>query len=155
MATRQERRRIIDLTARDHFVRWADDLFYLERGSCPYLKDGLCSVQEIKPFVCQIFPFAPRVVEGELWLYCVGECLAATNLPPGFTEKAVTLARAFFQNRPFAEYADYWNKNKIGDFDDDQLVFRVKVFEEATVQDINHDRTPSDHHCSNGPSALI
>lgn len=128
MVTGEERCRITGLTAQDHFTHWADDLFYLERGVCPYLKNGLCSVQEFKPFVCQIFPFSPRVVNGELWLFCVGECEAASRLPAGFTERAIQLAQQFFRNRPPEDYAEYWNQNKTGDFDDQRVVFKVKVF---------------------------
>jgi hypothetical protein len=128
MVTSEERREIIALTAQDHFVHWSEELFFLERGPCPYLKDGLCSVQEVKPFVCQIFPFVPRVVDGEFWLYCVGECSAASNLPAGFTAKALRLAQVFFRNRSPRDYADYWNRNKVGDFDEQLVVFRVKVF---------------------------
>jgi Fe-S-cluster containining protein len=129
MVSSAERHQIVDLTTRDHFVHWADDLFYLERGTCPYLKNGLCSVQEFKPFVCQIFPFSPRVVDGELWLFCVGECEAASKLPPGFTERAIRLAQQFFRDRLPGDYAEYWNQNKLGDFDDEQVTVRVKVFD--------------------------
>src|SRR5215218_5504231 len=47
---------IVGRTGRDEFVRWNDDFLYLDRDRCPYLtSEGLCSVQEIKPFVCKIF----------------------------------------------------------------------------------------------------
>lgn len=128
MVSEWERLRIITLTERDHFVHWSDDLFYLERGPCPYLENGRCSVQEVKPFVCQIFPFVPRVVDGEIWLFCVAECGAASKLPAGFTERALRMAREFFRDRRLEDYAEYWNQNKLGDFDDKHVVFRVKVF---------------------------
>jgi Fe-S-cluster containining protein len=128
MVTSEERRKIVGLTAQNHFVRWSEDLFFLERGPCPYLKDGLCSVQEVKPFVCQIFPFVPRVVDGEFWLFCVGECDAASKLPAGFTERALQLAQEFFRNRTAQNYANYWNQNKVGDFDEQRVVLKIKVF---------------------------
>ena len=128
MVIGEERHRIVSSRGEDHFVHWSEDLFFLERGPCPYLKNGLCSVQEIKPFVCQIFPFVPRVVDGEFWLFCVGECEAASRLPVGFTERAIRLAREFFRNRRSQDYAEYWNQNKIGDFDEHLLIFKVKVF---------------------------
>lgn len=127
MVTSEERRNIIELTARDHFVPWSKGLFFLERGACPYLKDGMCSVQAVKPFVCQIFPFVPRVVNGEVWLFCVGECSAAKKLPAGFTEKALRLAQEFFRDRNPQDYVDYWNQNKVGDFDEQRVVLKVKV----------------------------
>lgn len=127
MATSEERETIVKFSGSDHFVLWREGLWYLDRGVCPYLKDGLCSVQQVKPFACQIFPFVPRVVDGQLWLYCVGECDAASHLPPGFTEKAVRLARTFFAGISLDKYEDYWNENKIGDFDEERVQFRVRV----------------------------
>lgn len=129
MVTEEEREQIIAYSLKDHFVHWRSDVYYLDKGVCPYLKNGLCSVQEVKPFVCQIFPFVPRVVDGEFWLYCVSECEAGRNLPPGFTDKAKALAQVFFANRSAKEYADYWNRNKIGDFDEREVTLKIKVYD--------------------------
>ncbi len=128
MATSEERRTIVDYSSSNFFIRWRDDLWYLDSGVCPYLRNGLCSVQEVKPFVCQIYPFVPRVISGELWLYCVGECDAGSRLPPEFAEKAVALTRAFFKEIPLEAYARYWNENKAGDFDDSRVWQKIRVF---------------------------
>lgn len=124
-----ERIEIVALTGRDEFVHWADDLYYLERGTCPYLTAGRCGVQEAKPFVCQIYPFVPRVIKGEFWLCCVDECDAGPKLSAAFIEKAKVLAQKFFSNRTQENYAEYWADNKIGDFNDDLIVFKIKVYE--------------------------
>jgi len=129
MVTAEERQAIVAYARVDHFVYWQENMWYLERGACPYLKDGLCSVQEVKPLVCQIFPLVPRVVYGELWFYCVGECDAGLKLPPNFVDKAVKLARAFFRDIRLTTYESYWNENKIGDFDDERVQFKVRVFD--------------------------
>jgi Fe-S-cluster containining protein len=137
MATSEERRTVAEFSGSDHFVLWREDLWYLDRGVCPYLKGGLCSVQEVKPFACQIFPFVPRIIDGQLWLYCVGECDAGSHLPEGFTEKAIKLARAFFEGVSLGKYEEYWNENKIGDFDEERVQFRVRVVgrqEDETVR---------------------
>lgn len=128
MATAEEREEIIKYSAKDHFRHWKGDLYYLDKGQCPYLRSGLCSVQPVKPFICQIFPFVPRVVDGQFWLYCVGECDAGPKLSPQFIEKAITLAQVFFANRRPEDYMDYWDQNKMGDFDDGRVVFKVKVY---------------------------
>ncbi len=128
MANDEERARIVAHSGVDHFVHWSGDLHYLDRGFCPYLKNGLCSVQDLKPFVCQIFPFVPRVVGGEFWLYCVGECDAAPNLASDFVSNARALAQAFFANRMPQDYARYWSENKTRDFDDLIVLFKIKVF---------------------------
>ena len=125
----EERKQIGACSGNDHFVHWRNDLYYLDRGTCPYLKSGLCSVQNVKPFVCQIFPFVPRVINGQLWLYCVWECDAAVKLPAGFVDKAMALTRAFFRNRNLQEYAEYWDQNKVGDFNDERVVCKVRVFD--------------------------
>jgi Fe-S-cluster containining protein len=127
MVIDEERKAIVDYSGKDHFVHWQDDIYYLDKGPCPYLKNGLCSVQEVKPFVCQIFPFVPRVVDGEFWLYSAGECDAAVKLSEHFIERAKALARAFFSGRTPEQYAQYWNQNKQGDFDEAKVVLKLKV----------------------------
>lgn len=127
VATNIERRRIVQSSGSDHFIHWRRDLYYLERGQCPYLEDGLCSVQEVKPFACLVYPFVPRVVEGELWLYRVSECSCASRLPDGFQMNAVRLAKLFFSGRELSEYEEYWNENKVGDFDEDHIIEKVRV----------------------------
>ncbi len=127
MVTAKERVRIVKRTGNDSFVHWRGDLFYLDHGTCAYLVDGLCSVQKYKPFICQIFPLVPRVVDGQLWLYSVGECETSAMLPPGFLEKAKALAKNFFSVRSIKDYADYWNQNKTGDFNNQQIVFRERI----------------------------
>lgn len=132
LVTDVERKRIVAYSGADHFVQWDHDYHYIERGPCPYLKNGLCGVQSIKPFVCQIFPLVPRVINGCFWLYCVTECDGGARLPHGFVEKALTLARAFLSDRDPQEYSKYWDENKIGDFDDERVRFRVRVFDEPS-----------------------
>lgn len=132
LATATERERIVAATGFDGFTHWAGDFFFLERGPCPYLSLGRCSVQTWKPFVCQIFPFVPRVVDGDFWLYCVGECDAAKRLPRDFIERSKRLARSFFADCDPYAYARYWNDNKIGDFDEEKTVMKIRVFDEST-----------------------
>jgi Fe-S-cluster containining protein len=135
LAVESERERIIAYSGQDHFVHWADDIYYLDRGTCPYLKANRCSVQDVKPFVCQIYPFVPRVVDGQFWLFCVWECDAGKKLTSDFVENARTLARQFFSSRRPEVYVEYWAQNKIGDFDDDRVLFKVKVFDDIEGDD--------------------
>jgi len=46
-----------------------------------------------------------------------------------FYRKAIRLAQEFFRNRHPQDYAEYWNQNKVGDFNDQQVAFKVKVFD--------------------------
>lgn len=125
IAIEKERGKILEHSGRDEFTHWRNDIYYLDPRPCPYLKDGLCSIQEVKPFICQVFPFVPRVKDGKLWLYCVGECPFVAKLPEEFPRKAERLTQYFFAGRSFSEYAQYWTDNKIGDFDDSLLVYRI------------------------------
>jgi Fe-S-cluster containining protein len=129
MSVNAERQRVANLAGCDHFVHWKDDIYYLDKGQCPYLQGGLCSVQAVKPFVCQIFPFVPRAIDGEFWLFCAGECDAATRLPADFIQRAKALARVFFKTWTPQQYEEYWLDNKQGDFDDDRVVLKVKIFD--------------------------
>lgn len=125
----EERSKIVTASGFDGFRCWSSRIHYLERGPCPYLKDGRCSVQDWKPFVCQIFPFVPRVIDGEYWLFAVNECTAANLLSEKFIDNAVSLARLYLAALPAEEYADYWGRNKIGDFDEEKTVVKIKVFD--------------------------
>jgi Fe-S-cluster containining protein len=128
MASDEEVGIITKYSGENHFIHWQGPIHYLERGPCGYLKEGRCSVQEVKPFVCMIYPFVPRVIDGELWLYSVGECDASTKLTEEFIDNARLLARDFFSNVDVKLYEEYWNQNKLGDFDDQLLQFRVPVY---------------------------
>ena len=133
LVTDEERQRIVNHTGHDHLVRWRDDIYFLDYGVCPYLDHGLCSVQEVKPFVCMIFPYVPRVVDGDFWLFCVAECDVSCKLPAGFTEKAKALAQDFFFGRDPHEYEAYWEDNKKNSFNDSRVVFKVKVYEDSNT----------------------
>lgn len=124
-----ERRTIVEMAGYDALVPWSPDWNYLDRGVCPYLRDGRCSVQEAKPFVCLIFPFVPRVFDGEFWLVSVGECAASTRISPAFIDRARQLARSFFAGIRPEIYEAYWNANKFGDFDDARISLKIRVFD--------------------------
>jgi Fe-S-cluster containining protein len=129
LITDTERHAIMTVSGRDALHQWSETLHYLERGPCPYLRDGRCSVQIVKPFVCLIFPLVPRVLDGVFWLVSVGECDAATHLSPEFIRRARKLAQTFFAEWKPEDYEAYWNANKIGDFDETHARFIVPVFD--------------------------
>src|SRR5437899_9553156 len=60
LVRRDEMEHILVANHRDHFSRWSENIYFLDRGPCAYLRGGLCSVQAVKPFVCEVFPFVPR-----------------------------------------------------------------------------------------------
>jgi hypothetical protein len=119
---------IIKLSGSDPFVK-EKFYYYLERGTCPLLKDGLCSVEEVKPFVCMIFPFFPLVVDGKVWLYCATECPAVPYITKKFIQNSQILAQEFFSEFPVEDYALYWNTHKVGDFDVSKVTLKLRVFE--------------------------
>lgn len=130
MVSSAERAQITTFAGVDYFVPWSETLWYLDRGRCGYLLQGRCSVQAIKPFVCQIYPLVPRVIDGALWLLLVDECPGAGKISPGFIDRAVCLTRTFFKDLPLDEYAEYWAMNKVGDFDDGRVRQRILVMPE-------------------------
>lgn len=127
LCTEEERNRIVEISGHDPFIQ-ENFYYYLERGTCPLLKDGLCSVQEVKPFVCLIFPFFPVVAGGEVWLYCASECPAAPYLTSKFIENARMLAQDFFSIFPIPDYAEYWKTHKTEDFNESKVTLKIKVF---------------------------
>ena len=112
----------------DYSRRWSEDIHYLDHGPCAYLQEGLCSVQAVKPFVCQIFPFVPRAELGTWWLYLVSECPAQPLIPAEFITRAVELAKGTLKAWDLQEYESYWNENKVGDFRDDRVRLLIPVY---------------------------
>ena len=133
LCTEEERSKIIELGGCDPFVK-EKFYYYLDRGTCPLLKNGLCSVQEVKPFVCLIFPFFPLVIDGEVWLYCAVECPAEDYLTKKFIQNARILAQDFFSEFPVEDYAQYWKTHKVGDFDESKVTLKIRVFEELVFE---------------------
>ncbi|MEZ5358284.1 MAG: YkgJ family cysteine cluster protein [Candidatus Zixiibacteriota bacterium] len=129
MVTADEKSRIVEHSGSDHLFNWHGDIYFLERGECPYLSEGLCSVQDVKPFVCMIFPYVPVVIDDSLWLYLVSECEYASRISKSFTEKAIRLTRQFFKHLSLDEYSRYWNENKIGDFNEERIIAKIKVID--------------------------
>ena len=62
--TPQERYRILKAGHPDHFTQISSDVYQIqptETGWCPYLSaDFSCSIQEVKPTLCTIWPVIPH-----------------------------------------------------------------------------------------------
>lgn len=62
--TTQERQDILDAGNTDHFIKLSDDIYQIKTdstGVCPYLsKDYSCTIQDIKPKLCRIWPVIPH-----------------------------------------------------------------------------------------------
>jgi len=134
-----ERDDLLSNRSRDPFLRWSSNIYYLERGPCVFHENGRCAVQALKPFVCRIFPFVPRVAFGTWWLFLVSECPAAIALDSEFVARALSLARATLQCWNLQDYASYWSANKVGDFDEERVLWRVPVFPEVLINNLKEE----------------
>ena len=68
--------------------------YYIIKGNaCPFLKEGLCSVEQVKPLNCRIFPLA-LTHQGKDAEWAVSpECPQSKKVPFEFVEHAKELAQ--------------------------------------------------------------
>lgn len=70
------------------------DGFYIVNGDpCPFLKDGACSLEEIKPLNCRIFPLALTHQGKEAEWDVSPECPACNKLSYEFIDQAKRLGQ--------------------------------------------------------------
>ncbi len=72
--------------------------YYIIKGSvCPFLKDGQCSVEPVKPLNCRIFPLA-LTHQGKDAEWAVSpECPSYRKVPREFVEHAKELAQPLLE----------------------------------------------------------
>jgi len=70
------------------------DGFYIVRGdTCPFLKDGKCSLEETKPLNCRIFPLALTHQGKEAEWAVSPDCPACDKVSYEFIEQAKNLGQ--------------------------------------------------------------
>ena len=71
--TKEERDAILDSGYADQFVQLAPNLYHTivsEDKSCPYLKDAECSIYEVRPLGCRLFPVVELPKHGISLVHC-------------------------------------------------------------------------------------
>jgi Fe-S-cluster containining protein len=78
--TKAERRRILKAGFGDAFAP-AGKYYYVKHknGKCPFLKNNLCRVQDVKPLMCKIWPVYP-VFKGKERRFMVFDCPLTPHL---------------------------------------------------------------------------
>ncbi len=74
-----EKEEIVDRTGKDPFKK-VKNFYIIPDHPCPFLKDNLCSIEDIKPLNCKIFPAS--VFRGDKTIV---SC-PVKKLPPEFLE---------------------------------------------------------------------
>jgi Fe-S-cluster containining protein len=110
LVTPEERARIVERTGRDHFEPDASGLFTLRApGLCPYLGEGgLCSVHDIRPDICRMFPYWPDVEDGQVKIPWDQTCPAGAHLPPELRAELEAKARALVEKLGLANYERWY-----------------------------------------------
>lgn len=74
-----------EIEGKNHFIIPRD-----EKG-CPYLNNGMCEIQEVKPVDCQIYPMNPIEVDKRIELSVSESCPAKHLLNPAYERGALEL----------------------------------------------------------------
>jgi Fe-S-cluster containining protein len=69
------------------------DYYIIKGTSCPFLKDGLCSIEHVKPLNCRIFPLALTHQGKDAEWAISPECPSYSKVPREFVERAKELAK--------------------------------------------------------------
>lgn len=67
--------------------------FILERDPCPFLKNGKCSIEEIKPLCCRLFPLVLSPEGGKFSWAISDECPLGDKVPKSYIRKARAIGK--------------------------------------------------------------
>ena len=74
------------------------DGYYIIKGEiCPFLKEGNCSIEEVKPLNCRIFPLALTHQGRDAEWGVSPECPSHTTVPFEFVEHAKNLGQPLLE----------------------------------------------------------
>jgi Fe-S-cluster containining protein len=72
------------------FIKKEGGHYVIDTNPCMFLKNGLCSIEVVKPIGCKVFPMVLSRGEGKPGWTISGECPLCNRIPDDFREKAVT-----------------------------------------------------------------
>lgn len=87
------KKRLKERGIKNHFVRHGG-VYIIPEEPCPYLRKGLCSIEDIKPMECRLFPVKLTFKDRSFSLKLDKSCPAAEKLGKDFFKKAREEARA-------------------------------------------------------------
>ena len=114
LVTSAERERII-AEHPDHFEPFGNNFVIPKpNGYCPYLEldTGRCSIHEVKPVDCQIYPLDPFYNGENIEFVVDTPCPASRHLTPEFINAAMSLAQKWIKLFPRPEFEDYFERYK-------------------------------------------
>jgi Fe-S-cluster containining protein len=72
--------------------------YYIIRGeTCPFLKEGKCSIEEVRPLNCRIFPVALAHQGKDAEWTVSPECPSCNDVPYEFIERAKKLGQPLLE----------------------------------------------------------
>jgi Fe-S-cluster containining protein len=64
--TKQEKERILKAGFKDYFIPCREYFdVRTKKGKCPYLKNSLCSIHDVRPDSCKVWPVFAKIVGGK------------------------------------------------------------------------------------------
>ena len=102
VALPEERERIIRATKmgilrRRRVFRKRQGHYIIEGEPCPFLKNGSCSIEEVRPLNCRIFPLALTHRGKDAQWALSPECPSIDNVPREFVEHAKIAGEALLE----------------------------------------------------------
>jgi Fe-S-cluster containining protein len=95
VATRNEVDAIIDRGYQNYFIEIADSVYGTEWGDdgvCPYFRDNECSIHEVRPLGCRLFPVVQTTSRDILLIEC--------PLAPHLSREEIQNSKIILSQRP-------------------------------------------------------
>lgn len=88
--------RNISLQKRRHFRRVGDH-FIIDGNPCPFLRDSRCTIEEIKPACCRVFPLVLES-DGKKFFWKISEeCPLKREVPASYFKEAETMGKKLLE----------------------------------------------------------
>ncbi len=86
----KERDLILKQTEKDYFKR-EENYYIIPNDPCPYLKNNICSIEDIKPIDCKAYPLTIIEKEGNLFIGIYENCPGLSYINDNFLKEVKTL----------------------------------------------------------------
>lgn len=109
MAFSDEHRRIIEYCEEDYFIK-GDGYYYMnDVDECPYLKDGMCTIYEVRPMMCRFYPFFPIPRNGRIRVCYDKDCPLVGVLSEEEKEQVKKEMREFYRGERLEIFQRFWD----------------------------------------------
>ncbi|MBN2190201.1 MAG: YkgJ family cysteine cluster protein [Candidatus Aureabacteria bacterium] len=108
----EDERKKLCKAGHNRHIEERDDYCVFEGDPCPFYADGKCSIHDIRPTICRVYPMYPYINDdGKLEIDIDDECPAVKELGKEFFEQAREKAEKFVKEEISVEsYRKFWSE---------------------------------------------